>query len=399
MIRIPLIKDNHNHLFTYSNLFQAESLFYVKYKKDATGILKNFPDNRINVVTGWFDSYYDFSHQELNEFAPLIICNNSLHRYLFNDKASGIIKTDFPEWINNNSDQLWVEKNIMKILSYISGLFDFNEDSFRATLKRNLESGVCFASDMFVTSEQVFKFLETQDHADFTEIWTDPDLYPKMPDSKKNLCRGVKLFTDGALGASTAAIHEYKSAGNSFLTYKDEELTLKLEEILTYKTDIAIHCIGDIAIDQVIKSLELTKHSHTGSTIRLEHVQFINENQAKRAKDLGLVLSMQPNFNMDSVVYADRLTQKYCEVNNPFRMLIDKAGFVPGKDLIFGSDGMPTGIEGCLQDSLFPPVPGQKISLDEFVAAYCSDSYEKGFINVHIDQLKKKVISVVDIFD
>ncbi len=397
MIRIPLLKDNHNHLFTYSNLFQAESLFYVKDKTSAIKLLSGFPENKINIAIGWFDTYYNFTSSELNNLPPFIICNNSLHKYLLNRNAQDIINQDYPEWVRNNNDQFWVEKNIMQILSYISGFFQFDEVSFKSVLRKNLEKGVCFASDMFVTSDKIFSFLATHKNVDYSEIWTDPELFPRLTTEHKQVCRGVKLFTDGALGASTAALHEYKTNGNSFLTYTDAEFIAKLEKILPYKTDIAIHCIGDIAIEQVVNSIDLNKSKIVGQEIRLEHVQFINETQAKRAKDLGLVLSMQPNFNMDSVIYSDRLTTQYCESNNPFRMLIDKAGFIPGIDLIFGSDGMPTGIDGTLQESLFPPVPGQKISLDEFVAAYCTDSFDKGFINVHIDQLKKKVITDVEI--
>ena len=56
--------------------------------------------------------------------------------------------------------------------------------------------------------------------------------------------------------------------------------------------------------------------------------------------------------------------------NNPFRMLIDQAGFEPGQDLIFGSDGMPHGIEYALQWSLFPLYPGQRLTVDELVTGY-----------------------------
>ncbi len=222
-----------------------------------------------------------------------------------------------------------------------------------------------------------------------------PDFFPLLNQNHKIFVRGKTLFTDGAIGATTAAISGYRSAGNAFLTYTDATISDKLEFVLDLNTEIAIHAIGDIAIEQVLKTLEAKKSKASSRKIRLEHVQFITRKQAFRAQDLSLTLSMQPNFNMDSLVYADRLTTEYCEANNPFRMLIDEAGFIPGKNLIFGSDGMPTGIEGTLQQSLFPPVPGQKISLDEFVAAYCCENLDKSYINVEIDQLKKKVVTEV----
>ncbi|HNQ67306.1 MAG TPA: amidohydrolase family protein [Bacteroidales bacterium] len=395
MTRIPLLKDNHNHLFTYSVLNTAENLFYVKNKNKALQTLKELAPENVNVVIGWFDSFYSFSEAELESLPPVIICNNSLHKYVFNKKAEYEISKDYSEWVENNNNQIWVEKNLRKILAYLSELFSFNKNTLDLALKKNLNAGVCFTADMFVASNNIFNLLSEIDFYAYTEIWTNPDIYPNLQKKYKDLCRGVKLFTDGAIGASSAAIYGYKTSEKGLLIYTDKDLLDKLVEISEFKKDIAIHCIGDIAIEQVLSSLSKILKRSSDIKVRLEHAQFITKKQAFIAKDLGLILSMQPNFNMDSVIYSDRLTQHYCETNNPFRMLIDSAGFVPGKDLIFGSDGMPTGIAGAIQDSLFPPVSGQKISLDEFVAAYCTNDFEQGFINVHIDNLKKKVITDV----
>lgn len=397
MIRIPLLKDKHNHLFTYSGLNNAISLFNVKSKKTALKLLSEKSNQKIIIATGWFDFNYTFSKTELNELPPVIICNNSLHSYLFNEKASEIISKSWVEWVENNNNQTWVEANIMKIIAFVSGIFSFDEVNLNETIRKNLNLGVCFASDMFVKSEEIFEYLTNNKDQTFTEIWTDPDLYCELNSNYKQLCKGIKLFTDGAIGASTAAISGYKNFGLPFLTYSDKGFAERIEQVLNFDTDIAIHAIGDIAIEQIINALEQFRNKIGNNQIRLEHVQFINFNQAKRARNLDIVLSMQPNFNMDSLIYADRLTANYCTANNPFRMLIDKAGFTPGKDLIFGSDGMPTGVFDTIQQSLFPPVLGQKINLDEFVAAYCTTDFEKGYINVEIDQIKNKVITSVEL--
>ena len=175
------------------------------------------------------------------------------------------------------------------------------------------------------------------------------------------------------------------------MTYTDAELTELLEQIVSYRSAMAIHCIGENAIEQVLKCLDGVLRHSPDMFIRLEHTQFITEKQAKKARDLNLTLSMQPNFNMDSIDYSDRLTKPYCERNDPFRMLIDKAGFKMGENLVLGSDGMPTGVFGSLPASLFPPVPGQQLTLDEYVAGYCTDNFDKGHIEVEIDNANKKV--------
>jgi hypothetical protein len=76
-------------------------------------------------------------------------------------------------------------------------------------------------------------------------------------------------------------------------------------------------------------------------------------------------------------------------------MLIDEARFVPGKDLLFGSDGMPHGAQYALESALFPPFPGQELTLDEFVAGYCMPGFEEGFIDISIDDEERTVTSNV----
>ena len=107
-----------------------------------------------------------------------------------------------------------------------------------------------------------------------------------------------------------------------------------------------------------------------GLCVRLEHAQMITLEQALLAKKLGIILSMQPNFSPDSAAYSDRLPPHYINANNPFRMLIDEAGFVPGKDLLFGSDGMPHGAAYAAECAEKPPVPGQRLTMQELIAGY-----------------------------
>jgi predicted amidohydrolase YtcJ len=125
--------------------------------------------------------------------------------------------------------------------------------------------------------------------------------------------------------------------------------------------------------------------------VRLEHVQFISLADALRAKALGVILSMQPNFNSDSVDYVDRLQPQDAESNNPFRMLLDEAGFRCGEDLIFGSDGMPHGVEYALQWSLFPPFPGQRLTVEELVAGYGLPPEGQGHCTLCVDEERRTV--------
>lgn len=244
---------------------------------------------------------------------------------------------------------------------------------------------------MLLVDEHEIELFDESGLADRTRFWAAPDTFESLSDAAKGRVHGLKLFTDGALGSRTAALQRsYLGAGTEnrgLLIYSDEALQRTVTHCLATKNALAIHAIGDRAIEQVISTIEQVGGSNRKQqAVRIEHVQMIDRSLAQRAKSLGLCLSMQPNFNSDSIDYSDRMDAGYCEMNNPFRMLIDDVGFVPGEDLILGSDGMPHGARVALQQSLFPSQPEQRLSLEEFIAGYCLRDDSAGSLDVGVDE-------------
>ena len=176
------------------------------------------------------------------------------------------------------------------------------------------------------------------------------------------------------------------------MVYSDEKLFNTLTQLSKLNKPVAVHAVGDLATDQLIEILTDIQNSEGCiPQIRIEHAQFISKESAENAKSLGIVLSMQPNFSNESIQYADRLPARYCKHNNPFRMLIDEVGYVPGEDLIFGSDGMPHGVQSALEQSLFPPFADQALTLEEFIAGYCMPDQKNGYIKIAIDEAEKHI--------
>jgi predicted amidohydrolase YtcJ len=391
-MKIPLLKDNHNHLFAYASIKNAFDISDVKTKTEAFKIFENLKKNDINLVCRWFDNIFSFNKNEIEDLPPLIICNNSLHKYVFNSAAASYISIKFPEWAENNHNQEWVEKNIMHIFAFIAGIQSFDENSVKDFIKTNLNKGLAFASDMYVTDKIIIDSIGNSEISKFTEIYTDTAIFQELNNVQRTNCKGIKSFLDGALGACSAAIsEEYKKGDKGFLSYSDKEIESKLEKDFSLQTSLAIHCIGDRAIEQALKTISIFRNKYPNTEIRLEHAQFITPKQARMAKNMGIILSMQPNFNADSIIYSDRLPERLCKTNNPFRMLIDDYGFEPGKDLIFGSDGMPTGVVDAINQSLFPAVQGQEVAPEEFIKAYCVNDYENGYIQIDIDKKNRFV--------
>jgi predicted amidohydrolase YtcJ len=250
------------------------------------------------------------------------------------------------------------------------------------------QKGVYYAEDMLLTNEKFYSLIQSTAYARRTSFWADMETFKSLSADTQKGVTGIKLFTDGAVGARTAALSEpFKSGEKGYLLFPDEEMYRLMREVSILGKAASVHAIGDLAVKQAVRTARRLKEEGLWfPLLRLEHCQFIPESAAREAKEMGIVISMQPNFSIDSTIYTDRLSQRYLEWNNPFRMLIDTVGFIPGEDLILGSDGMPQGVEGAVSSALFPPFPHQRLTLDEFTAAYCMPDTQHGEIQVEIDE-------------
>jgi predicted amidohydrolase YtcJ len=158
---------------------------------------------------------------------------------------------------------------------------------------------------------------------------------------------GIKIFTDGSIGAKTAFVsHGYKDdqKNKGMLLFPKEEYESVVRKAVEHNIQTVTHAIGDEAIEMVISTFEnlpdtsiLRKQRH-----RIEHAEMINEYQIRRAVSLGLILSMQPNFvgrwQQPGGLYELRFNEEQVRGMNMFRVALDN-----GARLSFGSDGMPYG--------------------------------------------------------
>jgi predicted amidohydrolase YtcJ len=383
--RIPLLNDRHTHISFYAALGAAADLSACTTLKSALVILKK---RRTPLVTarGWKNNFYDLPRAELDKLGPVAVCNVSLHSFRLNGPARKMLSGKFPEIIANIDDQNWVERNLNKIfeLFTVSG----GAGTISGYMSRLAALGIWSAGDMLVSSSEAALLL-LKKYPGRVALWADPEGFAKLDASCKGAVRGLKIFTDGALGARTAALGGFYKGGGGLLLHSGAELEKLFRTAARLTGRIAVHAIGDAALEQVISVLE-KRGAGKDLEVRIEHAQLITREQARRAKKLGVALCMQPNFSADSVCYADRLPARYLRANNPFRMLIDEAGFMPGRDLVFGSDGMPHGAKPALESALFPPFAGQRLTLEEFVAGYCLPDMKPGWLDLEIDERKKK---------
>ncbi len=385
--RIPLLNDRHTHISFYAALRAAADLSACTTLKSALAVLKKQKAPLV-VARGWKNNCYDLPREELDKLGPVAVCNVSLHSFRMNAAARKKLAARYPEIVAGIDDQAWVERNLDRIfeLFTVSG----GAGAIPGYMAGLAAQGVWAAGDMLVSSDAAARALAGK-YLGRVTLWTEPECYGKLGAVSRAALHGIKLFTDGALGARTAALAgSYKGGGKGVLLHSDAELGELILSAAALTGRVAIHAIGDAALEQAVSALEKTARKKKFEA-RIEHAQLITFDQARRAKKLGVTLCMQPNFSADSADYADRLPARYLRGNNPFRMLIDRAGFLPGLDLVFGSDGMPHGAKAALESALFPPYPGQRLTLGEFAAGYCLPDFKAGWLDVKIDPRKKTV--------
>ncbi len=119
----------------------------------------------------------------------------------------------------------------------------------------------------------------------------------------------VKFFADGAFGRRTALLSEpYHDAPGQFgEAMQDQETLLEMfKEVREYGMSIAVHTIGDGALENVLDVLdELPKGKYRD---RIIHVALVRDELVKRLADPSRIADIQPRFVVSDYPWVmDRL--------------------------------------------------------------------------------------------
>jgi predicted amidohydrolase YtcJ len=178
----------------------------------------------------------------------------------------------------------------------------------------------------------------------------------------------VKVFSDGSLGAYTAALdapYEGRPKERGMLVHPPSELRSILAAAHHAGLQTATHAIGDAAVRLVAETLAEIQEEDPRDPLRhrIEHFELPDEEVLRQARDAGLIASCQPNFvgqwSGPGDLYESRLGALRIQTNNPYRQIARL-----GIPLCFGSDGMPYGplygihwaVNGYFEDQRLSPV-------------------------------------------
>jgi predicted amidohydrolase YtcJ len=388
---IPLLNDYHTHTSFYMAMRKFINVRDIRDFDKAYEVISKL-DDKINVVLGWSFGYKN--REKIEKLGPTILCDGSLHLIIMNQKAKDSLKDHFPEIVSNIEDIEWLEHNIYSVLKFLPQIAPVNDNDVHEFFDYMLKENQIYSmEDLLLPNTDYIDMYERTGYDDRLKYWIDIKSYKTLPEKYKSKISGFKIFLDGAISPGTAAINGYCNTefDGGMKLYTDEGLAADLKYAEAEGKSVAAHALGEIAIEQLVDIVE--KENIKLPCLRIEHAQYISLDVAKRCKKLGITLSMQVCFSEESVLFKGKLTDECLLKNNPFRMLIDEAGYLPGEDLLFGSDGMPHGAKSALNNALFPPVENQKLTLDEFVKGYCLDTTEHGSINFEIED--NKVVNIV----
>jgi predicted amidohydrolase YtcJ len=139
----------------------------------------------------------------------------------------------------------------------------------------------------------------------------------------------VKIFADGSLGARTAALkkpYSDKPETRGIMLHSQRKMNSLVWKSHKAGLQLAVHAIGDRAIEAVLKAFEnaLKRDPRENHRHRIEHCSIINRRLIRRMKQLDLIASVQPHFVHSDSWVVNRVGGERAHWVYPFKTLIQE---------------------------------------------------------------------------
>jgi predicted amidohydrolase YtcJ len=183
----------------------------------------------------------------------------------------------------------------------------------------------------------------------------------------------LKILGDGSLGARTAALRKPYSdepSTKGMLLYDQDELNALVIKAHEAGLQLAIHAIGDQAMEVVLTALEnaLTKAPRKDHRHRIEHASVLDKEMIRRMKRAKVIASVQPHFIISDFWVVSRVGSKRARWVYPlkslFRQNVKVAG---GSDCPVEPIHPLLGIWAAVARESFPE---ERLTVDEALSLY-----------------------------
>lgn len=372
---IPPFVDSHSHLLNHLIRKNWFDLSQIKSKKQLLSFLKDLVDQGAKYIVGYnFDESTWPEKQiptptELDEISrdiPIMLVRIDGHLAVINSYIIDINRKEFVSGVIK-------EDKIFSALEELSSTIKMNY-TFNAILDY-LRLGIIMTADMgsyLLPNGALHRIKEKMEVKLFIMINTIEQYgltYRTILKKYNAYLGGLKIISDGSIGARTAYLLEpYQDDPNSrgMLLIDESSLERIIDAVIELNIGIAIHAIGDGAIDLVLKHL---KKVPTELLPRIEHFEMPLEDHIFIVAKHNIIPSMQPNFianwQQPGGLYDRRLGWNRAVNMNPLKSIIDKR-----KIIAFGSDNMPLGPLYGIYGALTHPKESERLSLIEALRCY-----------------------------
>lgn len=212
-------------------------------------------------------------------------------------KAVNLVKEKLPKFTKEDM-QTALKNGAQELLKYgITGVVD-----------RNLSKESINAYKELIDSNKIpihiYAVLTGGDEAFTDYLQKGPEINFK----DRLTVRAVTLDYDGAFELESAAMNENYKTGSRKKPYTDEATIEKtLRDALDKNFQFTIKTVGDEAVTKALNVIEkvVKEKNPKDARIKIEGVEFINQNDLKRIKELKIIPSIRPETNIFDSYYLD----------------------------------------------------------------------------------------------
>ncbi len=380
-IAIPPFVDTHSHYTSYSLSLTRPRLDGITSVYDALDFIADnvkSGGDRVIIMEGYDDSKWErgLTKEDLDRITdkPIIVRRVCGHKAVLNTAAINLLKSKFKSVPRlNEEDGLAVEDLPLSLSKYFPPT---DEDIERAILKaEEIITTMGIVSVGENTSERYVRKLVEMDRKGMLRVRWRVAIYYQHLESLKDLIKyesenfkivGLKDFLDGSVGAKTAAFSRpYKDGTRAQLLKGDEELAKMMKLAESLGIGVWWHAIGDLAVEQALRVLKTSKNPEIH---RIEHFEFPREEHYKIAADMGVKLSLQPNF-----------VKRWGNINGMYHRMLGDMLFWGNRyaflenlraNYSFGSDTMPPGPLYGLSGAINHPLKEERLDMATAIYRY-----------------------------
>jgi predicted amidohydrolase YtcJ len=244
---------------------------------------------------------------------PVYVLRSDAHSGICNTRAlqiAGITKDTpdpdgarFGRYPNGEPNGFLEEHAANDVVLRVKSVEDYSTKvaGLTATAQHYNERGIVAVTDMMALTRpfnyvHVYRDAETKGFRQQAALyfnWLDlkdnpiPDLTEEQRHGRTKFA-GIKLFADGSVSGRTAWMCKpYRNAGHGYSTLSDDDLNAGYEWARRNKVQVAVHAMGDRALQRVIDFFAEKDPwlDHGTPSVRLEHATFLSEAQIRKMND------------------------------------------------------------------------------------------------------------------